>query len=162
MKIVCITLARHAIEPNSLLPLQLLAIAGDLMDAGHNVIWVDELLHKKTVDKIVAQICFIDPDVLLFAYSTASVAPLLASIAVKADRCDDSAFICDEVMQPANKWRDTLSDQNISVASLLAIIKSRSSSLRHASNSSHLSHEPETERVMTKDNKVLSYERAKQ
>ena len=119
MKIICITLARSnvdfPIQDSILLPLQLLAIAGDLLDAGHQVSWVDEVLRPNNMDKVIGQVAAANPDVLFFACVDQPSLLLTASIAVKTDSLLGNEFICEDVMRPAGKWRDTLCNHNISV-----------------------------------------------
>jgi len=142
MKIICITLARssvdYPIQNSFLLPLQLLAIAGDLLDAGHQVSWVDEVLRRNNMDKVIDQVASASPDVLFFACVEQPSLLLTASIAVKTDSLLGNEFICEDVMRPASKWRDTLCNHNISVELLVDKIQryQKHRSLNFASNAS--------------------------
>lgn len=102
-----------------LLPIQLLSLVGELIDAGHQVHWPDESLNYQNKDRLIADANLFNPDVLFFACGDQRTQSLMASVAVKTNSVLGNQFINEETMRPARQWCDALTDQDISVDLLL-------------------------------------------
>lgn len=121
MKILFITIAcrNNKPEPDFLLPLQLFAMAGDILEAGHKVYWLEESLNYNNQDKLTNQALQINPDVVFFACSSTGTRQLMAKIAVKTDSKIANQYISADIMRPADSYRDTFTSSTISVERLL-------------------------------------------
>ena len=107
-----------------LLPIQLLSIAADLMDAGHQVHWPEESLRAENMQRIIAEAQQFKPDVLFFAYGDNRTSDLMASVAVKTGGIPGNQFLNEKTMRPARYWRDKLTDQRMSVDLLQQLLTS--------------------------------------
>ena len=106
-----------------LLPIQMLSIAADLMDAGHSVHWPEESLSHKTLDRITALAQQFNPDVLFFACGDTQSSGLMASIAVKTGCVLGNQYVNTDTMRPARYWCGKLTDQPISAELLLQMLE---------------------------------------
>ena len=107
-----------------LLPIQLLSIAADLMDAGHQVHWPEESLRAENMQRIIAEAQQFKPDVLFFACGDNRTSDLMASVAVKTGGIPGNQFLNEKTMRPARYWRDKLTDQRMSVDLLRQLLTS--------------------------------------
>lgn len=101
------------------LPIQLLAIVGDLLDAGHEVYWPEESLNAGNIDRLIKEAQGFSPDVVFFACGDQQSQSLMASVAVKTHSILGNEFLNDPTMRPAHEWCSALTEQNASVHSLL-------------------------------------------
>ena len=106
------------------LPIQLLAVVGELMDAGHQVHWPDESLTHRNKDRLIKDAQEFNPDVLFFACGDQQTRKLMASVAVKTNSVLGNQFLNEDTMRPAREWCDALTDRDISVDSLLKKLSS--------------------------------------
>ena len=109
-----------------LLPIQLLSIAADLMDAGHQVHWPEESLRPENMQRIVADAQQFKPDVLFFACGDNRTSDLMASVAVKTGGIPGNQFLNEKTMRPARYWRDKLTDQRVTVDLLKQLLTTAS------------------------------------
>ena len=105
-----------------LLPIQMLSIAADLMDAGHSVHWPEESLSQKNLDRITALAQQFNPDVLFFACGDSQSSVLMASIAVKTGCVLGNQYMNTDLMRPARYWCGKLTDRQMSAELLLQML----------------------------------------
>lgn len=105
-----------------LLPIQMLAIAADLIDAGHNVHWPEESLSQSNMDRIVADARDFAPDIVFFACCDQRSQHLMATVAVKIGGASGNEFLNDATLRPARYWCDQLANSEFSDQHLVDII----------------------------------------
>ena len=130
MKIVCIGLAQslknsqqspdnNTVTQSSVLPEKFKAVIVNLIDAGHEVNWIEQPLCPLTVDEAITEVTGINPDVLFFACDAGMALPLMATVAVRCAGSGGGDYICDGMLRPARQWCNTLANPDLSVLSLI-------------------------------------------
>ncbi len=107
-----------------LLPIQMLAIAADLIEAGHNVHWPEESLSHANMDRVVADARVFAPDMVFFACCDLRSQHLMATVAVKTGGVSGNEFLNDATLRPARYWCDQLVNNDYSAQHLLKAVAS--------------------------------------
>lgn len=107
-----------------LLPIQMLAIAADLIEAGHNVHWPEESLSEANMDRVVADARVFAPDMVFFACCDLRSQHLMATVAVKIGGVSGNEFLNDATLRPARYWCDQLVNNDFSAQHLLEAVAS--------------------------------------
>ncbi len=111
--------AAHRIR--RLLPIQMLAIAADLIDAGHKVHWPEESLTCANMERIIG---FLVDRIGrgFFACGDQRSHGLMANVAIRVGGISGNQFLNDSMLRPARYWRDQLTDDKLSVQHLLNVL----------------------------------------